>query len=152
MFRMGTLEEMEKEVIVVCRTNFFRVTDEDEYNLLFESIGTENYQEVRDLTQIREEDGSFEHAFGAFDTIIWEDKDFENGFFDEFIPRLQEILPDDEVFVLHTVTINGLSKIDSSILMVTNDNMEISHSDKVINDLVWELTKHERMAPIKMYN
>lgn len=82
------------------RTNYFRVTDEEEYAKLYEGLyGCEDA--VEDFSM--EIDGIRYHGFGCYGSIGWtaplDDKpDCDD--LDGFIRELQKILPEDESFIV----------------------------------------------------
>ena len=84
------------------RTNYFRVTDEERYQELFEGLTPAD--DILDFS--KEIDGVFYHGFGAYTDIDYrcntsEENDCDNyGYdFDKFLQELQKILPDDEAFI-----------------------------------------------------
>lgn len=84
------------------RTNYFRVTDEDAYGKLFENLCSED--NIEDFTKT-DKDGVIWHGFGSYSTIDYvepsEDEDSDNDpDFNLFAKQLQEILPENEAFVL----------------------------------------------------
>lgn len=83
--------------MAACRTNYFRVTDEEKYQKLFSGLCGEDT--IHDFTETDEE-GITRHGFGCYGTLFWSDPDeeWEDGF-DSFCEKLREILPEDEAFI-----------------------------------------------------
>lgn len=106
------------------RTNYFRVTDENAYAELFKSLCSENG--VEDFTET-DENGVIWHGFGSYGTIDYceQDKDgnYDDPDFDLFAKQLQEILPDDEAFVLLEVGNEKLRYVTGYAIIITKNNI-----------------------------
>ena len=80
------------------RTNYFHVTDEEKYAQLYSGL----YGNVVDFTKTAE-DGSILHGFGAYSSVCWsstgDPEDDPGDGFDEFVQKLQAILPKNEAFI-----------------------------------------------------
>ena len=121
----------------VCRTNYFRVTDEAAYQKLFNKLCGEDV--IQDFT--REENGVTYHGFGCFGCIDFED---ENGDWniEAFFAELQKILPDDEAFVLMEGGHEKLRYVIGCVDIVTKDRREfmdiqtyaIQHAKKMLRN------------------
>lgn len=110
------------------RTNYFRVTDEEKYNELFENLVGDEW-EVEDFTKT--ENGVILHGFGSFGSIDYRvpnddaDEDFDDDYdFDQFLTELQKILPDDEAFIYMEAGHEKLCYINGFSIVVTKDNIE----------------------------
>lgn len=77
------------------RTNYFRVTDEDAYAKLFANLISDD--PIEDMSETR--DGVLYHAFGCFSPVDFQVNDDENNM-DTFARMLQQILPENEAFIL----------------------------------------------------
>ena len=102
------------------RTNYFRVTDEEEYINLFE--GLYGYEDaVHDFTEERE--STLWHGFGSYSSICWREnpnEEPETTGLDEFYGRLQKILPDDEAFIYMEAGAEKLRYVVGAADIVTN--------------------------------
>lgn len=110
------------------RTNYFRVTDEEKWQKLFNGLCCEG--EIYDFTE--ERDGIKYHGFGAYDSIdymfkvhiegeteedSYDDYDYD---WDKFITELKKILPDDEAFIYMESGYEKLRYVTGFVLVVTN--------------------------------
>lgn len=77
------------------RTNYFSVTDEDAYAKLFANLISDD--PIEDMSETR--DGVLYHAFGCFSPVDFQVNDDENNM-DTFARMLQQILPENEAFIL----------------------------------------------------
>lgn len=107
------------------RTNYFRVTDEDAYAKLFENLRSEFG--VEDFTET-DKDGVVWHGFGSYSTIDYvepcEDEDEDNDpDFNLFAKQLQEILPENEAFVLLEVGNEKLRYVTGYATIITKNNI-----------------------------
>ena len=114
--------------MATARTNYFRVTDEEKWQELFNGLCCED--EIHDFTEDRE--GVKYHGFGAYASIEYMSKVYiegeteEDGYddyeydFDEFITELKKILPDDEAFVYMEAGNEKLRYVTGFVMVVTN--------------------------------
>lgn len=112
--------------IARCRTNYFKVTDEEKYRELFlRLIGDET--EVEDFTVV--ENGITMHGFGCMSTIYFKtddaDEDEPSNEFESFLQELQPILPDGEAFIFTECGHQKLNHVSGYVTVVTKD--EIKH-------------------------
>lgn len=108
------------------RTNYFRVTDEEKYSVLFSKLVSDNGNEVHDFT--KEENGVKLHCFGCFGSIDFlvsspdaEDPEYD---WDVFTKKLQEILPEDEAFIYLENGHEKLCLVSGFSVIVTKDKVE----------------------------
>lgn len=80
------------------RTNYFRVTDEAEYEKLFNCLCSED--SIEDMSKTR--NGVIYHAFGSYGSIDYCDDSDPDSMDDieVFAKKLQKIMPDDDAFIL----------------------------------------------------
>lgn len=107
------------------RTNYFRVTDEEKYDELFNNLTAEFG--IEDFT--KNVDGVIWHGFGAYSSIDYlykddseeydEDEDYEYNF-DMFLEELQKILPDNEAFIYMESGHEKLRYVGGSAIICTN--------------------------------
>ena len=106
------------------RTNYFRVTDEAQYQKLFSGLRGGVY----DFTRMSK-DGVNEHGFGAYDSIYWmdsgEDEDAGADGFDEFVTRLQKILPEGEAFIYMESGNEKLRYVSGHAVVCTSSKIDI---------------------------
>ena len=102
--------------MAVTRTNYFRVTDEDRYKELFEKLTSED--DIEDFTK-RTEDGVILHGFGCYGDVEYYDDDADEYDFDEWLSKLQEIIPDDEAFILESSGYEKLRYVTGWVVVVT---------------------------------
>lgn len=117
------------------RTNYFRVTDEEEYKSLF--AGLYGYEDsVHDFTE--ERDSVLWHGFGSYCSIGWRedpDEDPETLGLDEFYVRLQKILPDDEAFIYMEAGAEKLRYVVGAVDIVTkNEIRTMDMTDQAIEN------------------
>ena len=106
----------------IARTNYFRVTDEERYQELFNHLTSED--KIYDFTRT-DKNGITWHAFGSFSYIqykidendCWADRDV---FFDE----LQKILPDNEAFIFMSVGHEKLAYVNGFSVIITNKDIQ----------------------------
>ena len=103
----------------VTRTNYFRVTDEEEYARILSRFCSED--EIYDFSE-KKEDGTFLHGFGTYGSLYYypgeeEDEDPDIG---QFFLDIQKILPDDEVFVLMEAGHEKLRYVVGAVDIVTS--------------------------------
>lgn len=111
------------------RTNYFRVTDEEQYKELFSRlVGFDD--DIADFTE--QQEGVIWHGFGCYGTIDYrlpEDKRdaFTEFDLDTFFRELQKILPDDEAFILLEAGHEKLRYVTGNAFIITRD--KISYCD-----------------------
>lgn len=83
--------------IGVSRTNYFRVTDEERYQMLYQKLsGGES--ELYDFS-CTDDAGVLWHGFGAYDSVDFYPDGKECPAWDIYLLELQKILPEDEAFI-----------------------------------------------------
>ena len=102
--------------MAVTRTNYFRVTDEDRYKELFEMLTSED--DIQDFTK-RTDDGVILHGFGCYGDVECYDEENDEYYFDEWLSKLQEIIPDDEAFILESSGYEKLRYVTGWVVVVT---------------------------------
>lgn len=105
-----------------CRTNYFRVTDEEKYQKIFSRlIGNET--EIEDFTE--EKDGDILHGFGSLSTVYYKTDESEepDGNLEAFLQELQLILPHGEAFIFIECGHQKLNYISGHVSVVTKDNI-----------------------------
>ena len=126
------------------RTNYFRVTDEDQYQKLAKSLwGEERIQ----LFTKKLDDGTILHGFGSYCNIEYlpadantDEDDDELCDIEEFYKELQKILPDNEVFVLEEVGNEKLRYVGAYATIVTNKEIRHIGFNRQIETLAKELS------------
>ena len=101
----------------VTRTNYFRVTDEDKYQELFQMLTSED--NIEDFTK-EDSDGVIYHGFGAYSSIEYFDEESDEYNLDKWFYQLQTILPDDEAFIMQSSGHEKLRCVDGWVDVVTN--------------------------------
>lgn len=117
------------------RTNYFRVTNEKKYEELFETLVSED--EIHDFTKI-DEDGVIWHGFGSYSEIVCFDEN-EDYNIDMFFERLQEILPDNEAFILMESGYEKLRYITGFATVVTNSDIRCVDLHRAALDIAREM-------------
>ena len=118
----------------VSRTNYFRVTDEEKYQVLFSNLCSES--DIEDFTE--ERDGVLYHGFGTYGSVEYLDED-ENYNFDLFLNELQKILPDNEAFMYFESGYEKLRYVIGYAVVVTSK--EIAYEN--IGD--WAISKAKEL-------
>jgi len=104
----------------VTRTNYFRVTDEDRYNELFGMLSSEDA--VHDFTKT-DSNGIVWHGFGCYGDVEYYDENNDEYDFDEWLNKLQDVLPDDEAFILESAGHENLRYVTGWTVVVTKDEI-----------------------------
>ena len=102
--------------MAVTRTNYFRVTDEEKYKELFGMLSSED--NIEDFTE-KGIDGIVRHGFGCYGDVEYYDENTDEYDFDEWLKRLQEIIPDDEAFILESSGNEKLRYVTGWVVVVT---------------------------------
>lgn len=111
------------------RTNYFKVTDEERYQSLFNRLaGTDN--EVEDFSTTR--NGETYHAFGSYGDILVKSESYDNGEefseWSDFLRSVGEILAPDSVFV-YTIVGNEKLRYLTGICDMVFPNGRVIHCD-----------------------
>ena len=124
--------------LIMTRTNYFRMTDEEKYQEIFKHLVTNG--EIKDFT--KEQDGVLYHGFGTYDGIDYqvdlEDEESEYDF-ERFIEELQKILPEDEAFIYQETGYEELRYGDGYALVVTSKEVRSEFISSWVKETVKEL-------------
>ena len=118
-----------------CRTNYFRVTDEERYKQLYSNLYCSE-DIIYDFTK-KDEDGTVWHGFGAYSSIDYklyrthcdDSGEYEDNFdfdldFDAFLKEIQQILPDDEAFIYMETGHEKLRYVTGHAVVATKNAVE----------------------------
>ena len=120
-----------------CRTNYFRVTDEEKYQRLFSGLCAED--RISDFTETDEE-GITRHGFGCYGSLFWTDPDEEGeDGFDTFCDRLRDILPEDEAFIYLESGNEKLRYVIGAYTVVTSDEVRWGEINSLAVDAAKEI-------------
>ena len=106
--------------MATARTNYFRVTDEEKWQKLFEELSSED--NIEDFT--KEKNGVTYHGFGAYSSIDYLDPKTEEYDFNLFLEKLQKILPEDEAFVYFESGYEKLRYVTGCVVVCTKKTIE----------------------------
>lgn len=118
----------------VCRTNYFRVTDEKKFERLLSCLsGTED--RIYNFTKIM--DGAVYHALGTYGPITYQDSldkdEYAEDDFDYFLYQIQKILPDNEALIYMESGYEKLRYVTGVCIVVTkNDIRSVNLQDEAI--------------------
>lgn len=104
------------------RTNYFKVTDEEEYQKLFEKVKS-CAEDLADFS--RTEDGETLHGFGGYGSIDYCDENEEYLGIDSFFDELSKILPDNEAVIYTEVGNEKLNYLAAYSIVATNEDVKI---------------------------
>jgi hypothetical protein len=119
--------------MATARTNYFRVTDEKKYEELFYGLCCEDT--IEDFT--KEKDGVLYHGFGSYDSINYLVSDEYD--FDEFLTKLQKILPDNEAFIYMEAGNEKLRYVVGLVVVVTSKEIKSMSLDTWAKEQVKQL-------------
>ena len=139
------------------RTNYFTVTNEERYSVLFSCLqGGED--SVEDFTETR--NGKTLHGFGSYGDIYYypevdlngnvkgsDDYDDDDGNIDEFLWEISKILSPDSAFVIHTVGHEKLRYLSSNMAIVLPGKAPIWKS---MNEIAVEICQEELGSGFKL--
>jgi len=116
-----------------CKTNKFRVTDEERYRILSSGLCAEDLSE-------REFPGNG-HSFAAYDAPFWQDPhgELEDGF-DTFVSELQKILPEGEAFIYLESGCEKLRYVGGGYIVATKDEIRRGEINSLSEEIAWEMT------------
>ena len=100
------------------RTNYFRVTNENRYQELFNNLCSED--NIHDFSKTK--DGVLYHGFGSYGSIDYINAD-EDYNFAEFLDELQKILPEDEAFMFFESGYEKLRYVTGIAIVVTKNEI-----------------------------
>ena len=111
---------------VISKTNYFRVTDEARYQDLISCLYTDSGDKI-DHAAYTGEDGVTRYMFGAYGVISYAEteEEREDNSITGFIEHLQEILPDNEAFVLLEIGNEKLRDVATTAIVCTRDKDQI---------------------------
>lgn len=118
-----------------CRTNYFRVTDEEKYQELFSNLVAED--NIHDFTRVK--DRVLYHGFGSYDSITYYDEESDECDFDFFLDELQKILPDDEAFIFMESGYEKLRYVTGYVVVCTSKEI------KSMNMSSWAIVEARKM-------
>ena len=109
----------------VSKTNYFRVTDEEKYKELISHLYTDSGDPVDYFSYI-DANGISRFGFGAYGTISYAEnsEEEEERSIDKFLAKIQEILPEDESFILFEVGNEKLRSVFGYAVVCTQDKIE----------------------------
>lgn len=115
------------------RTNYFHVTDETRYQVLYKLLGTYD-EEIQDFSK-KDTDGTILHAFGANSDIFCRtpDDDEPDDSMTYFLQELRKILPNDEVFAIESIGHEKLCYLNAIVILVTPTEIRHINLDDEIN-------------------
>lgn len=116
------------------RTNYFRVTDEERYKKIFSQLFCVDGEEIFDFT--KEEGGQIYHSFGTYGFPGYNIENCKEKYpelcddcdcqcFDDFLSDLQQILPEDEVFIYTDVGHEKLLYLNAYSFIVTKNDISL---------------------------
>lgn len=118
-----------------CRTNYFRVTDEEKYQELFSNLVS--VDDIHDFTRVK--DRVLYHGFGSYDSITYYDEESDECDFDFFLDELQKILPDDEAFIFMESGYEKLRYVTGYVVVCTSKEI------KSMNTSSWAIVEARKM-------
>lgn len=115
------------------RTNYFRVTDEAEYEKLFNCLCSED--SIEDMSETR--NSVIYHAFGSYGSIDYCDDSDPDSMDDieVFAKKLQKIMPDDDAFILFESGNEKLRYVTGTALIVTKNSIKCPSIQKIAIDM-----------------
>lgn len=129
-----------------CRTNFFKVTDEERYQELTSNLTAEF--PIQDFTKMNE-NGDIVHGFGCHSPIGY--KDGLNHNFREFLSELQCILPENETFLFIESGQEKLQYVTGEYTIVTQKDISHINMDECGKTLSRKLLQNPDFETISIY-
>lgn len=122
------------------RTNYFRVTNEDELVQLIDECHTDDPKGV-ELWTCEDEDGTKRYAFACEGDLLGLacDEEPEDYDYDDFIAELQKLLPEGEAVVITSIGKQKLCYLHGDVHVVTKDKTIIKSLRSIGIDLAREL-------------
>jgi len=121
------------------KTNYFVVTDEDAYSDLFDRLYTKDGGSPTDLSTINMF-GTYVHCFACDEELLFEyEEGSDDGTIEDFMTELQEILPEDEPFVMISQYSTGFKHVGGSAYTVTPNEIEATSILEEIETTAQEL-------------
>ena len=129
----------------ITRTNYFRVTDEEKYQKLFEQLSSEDT--IHDFTETV--NGTVLHGFGSYTFIFYYPSDEyvdENGYsLDGFLEQLQKILPEGDAVIIKEISWEKLRFVDGGYYVITSneyryvsmDDAALAAAREMLSDETW---------------
>ena len=113
----------------IIRTNYFRVTDEEKYNELFNNLCAEDT--IHDFSYT-DDNGVIWHGFGSYGNVYCEeDDDYSLG---EFYSGIQSILPADEALITFEIGNEKLRYLVGIAVVVTKDSFDVMDLNRLAID------------------
>ena len=126
----------------MCRTNYFTVTDEEQYKKLFDRL-TSDSDEVYDFT--KEVDGKILHGFGSYGDIDFLDEENEDCIgIDAFYDDLQKIIPKGELFGMIQIGYEKLRYLNAYTTLITYDNVKTVSVDYEAQKVAREMLHNDK--------
>ncbi len=106
-----------------CRTNYFRVTNEDRYQKLYAKLRSDDLYDLSEVTQ----EGTI-HCFASYGSIWFcpDGDEEEYGDMNDFYKAIQAILPEGEAFMLFESGHEKLRYVSGDAVCVTRDRIAYS--------------------------
>lgn len=109
------------------RTNYFKVTDAEAFKELINLCVTDDPNGVSIWTS-EDKDGAILYGFGCYGDIegidTSDDEDYPDYNYDEFIEKLQNLLPEGEAAIITHIGQEKLRYLCGSVNVVTKDKTE----------------------------
>ena len=130
------------------RTNYFKVTSEDDFLKLIDDCATDDPQGIEVWTR-DDEDGEKRYAFGCEGDFLGlrdgEDEDCDYDY-DGFVEELKKLLPDNEAAIITSICYEKLRFVSGDVFVVTNvmhdlvtlHSAGLSLARKLLKDPKWE--------------
>lgn len=124
------------------RTNYFRVTNAEALAELLDNCNTDDGEGVSLWTQT-DSNGTKFYGFGCYGDIygiaVNNDEDDPEYGYDEFVKKLQELLPEGEAAIITHVGQEKLRYLNGSVTVVTKDKVEYRYLSKLGIDIAREM-------------
>ena len=118
------------------RTNYFKVTDENEYNNIIKNLISNSEIEFMK----KKIDGEIHYGFASYGWFDYKNPKTNEYNFDEFLKKIQKILPDNEVFVYMESGHEKLRYITGLAIICTNKEIRQMSLQEWILSQTKELT------------
>lgn len=119
----------------ISRTNYFRVTDEEKYQQLFNALKKKN-PAIEDFAEPKNHNEKRLHGFGMDGEIQFFNDDVSGATTFDFMEELQKILPDGEVFVSMEIGHEKLCYLTGVAQIVNNKEIRsVDLEDQILQSL-----------------
>lgn len=127
----------------ITRTNYFRVKNEEKYQVLFKSLSAED--EIYDFTETKDE--TILHGFGSYSDIFYCPSDEyveENGYsLDGFTKELQKLLPEGEAAIIKDISWEKLRFVFGGAYVITSKEIRYISLDDTVLDTARDMLSDE---------